>query len=177
MDKLLPMPTWPYSSLERWHHLSFLKTREVVDQLERLEAQAVKPEAIGALIYLIRHDLGYQLHRAVQKLKTELSTSSSSEFRFTDGALVLHSTVERASFEQWIGDELDQIATCIDDLLVASGVAPVDVDAIFLTGGSSFVPAVRRIFEARFGADKLRSGHEFTSVAMGLARRAATRDA
>jgi hypothetical chaperone protein len=43
---------------------------------------------------------------------------------------------------------------------------------VFLTGGSSFVPAVRRIFEDRFGASKLRFGGEFTSVASGLALRA-----
>jgi hypothetical chaperone protein len=40
---------------------------------------------------------------------------------------------------------------------------------VFLTGGSSFVPAVRRIFTARFGAEKIRTGDEFTSVARGLA--------
>jgi hypothetical chaperone protein len=40
-----------------------------------------------------------------------------------------------------------------------------------LTGGTSFVPAVRRIFTSRFGKDKLRSGNEFTSVAYGLALR------
>jgi hypothetical chaperone protein len=38
-----------------------------------------------------------------------------------------------------------------------------------MTGGSSFVPAVRRIFEARFGAERLRGGGEFVSVARGLA--------
>jgi len=173
MDKLLPMPTWPYSSLERWHHLSFLKTRDVIDQLERLQATAIKPDAIGALIHLIKYDLGYQLHRAIQKLKTELSSAPTSEFTFTDGGLVLQSVVDRTSFEGWIADELEQISTCIDDLLISSGVVPADVDAVFLTGGSSFVPAVRRIFESRFGVEKLRSGHEFTSVAMGLARRAA----
>jgi len=45
------------------------------------------------------------------------------------------------------------------------------VDRVFLTGGSSFVPAVRRIFETRFGAEKIRGGDEFTSVASGLALR------
>jgi hypothetical chaperone protein len=34
------------------------------------------------------------------------------------------------------------------------------------------VPAVRRIFEQRLGADRVRSGNEFTSVARGLALRA-----
>jgi len=24
---VLPAPTWPYTKLERWHHLSFLKAR------------------------------------------------------------------------------------------------------------------------------------------------------
>jgi hypothetical chaperone protein len=43
---------------------------------------------------------------------------------------------------------------------------------VFLTGGSSFVPVVRRIFGARFGAERVRSGDEFTSVARGLALRA-----
>jgi hypothetical chaperone protein len=41
-----------------------------------------------------------------------------------------------------------------------------------LTGGSSLVPAVRRIFERRFGADRIRTGSEFTSVAQGLALKA-----
>jgi hypothetical chaperone protein len=64
---------------------------------------------------------------------------------------------------------------CVDGLLASTGVAPKDVDAVFLTGGSSFVPAVRRIFQSRFGTTKIRAGHEFTSVAMGLARAAAER--
>jgi hypothetical chaperone protein len=43
------------------------------------------------------------------------------------------------------------------------------VDRVFLTGGSSFVPAVRRIFERRFGADRVDAGNEFVSIANGLA--------
>jgi hypothetical chaperone protein len=173
MDKLLPLPAWPYSNLERWHHLSFLKSQEVIDQLERIQAQALEPGMIGSLIHLIKFDLGYQLHRSVQKLKTELSTSDTSTFEFSDGTLHLRASVTRASFEQWIQAELSQIAVSVDHLLGTSGVAPADVDAVFLTGGSSFVPAVRRIFESRFGAAKIRGGHEFTSVALGLARRSA----
>jgi len=52
------------------------------------------------------------------------------------------------------------------------GVKPTDIDSIFLTGGSSFVPVVRRFFSRTFGANKLRSGEELTTVAKGLALRA-----
>jgi hypothetical chaperone protein len=77
--------------------------------------------------------------------------------------------VTRHEFETWIADELRAIEAAVDSLLKGSGVDPRDVDRVFLTGGSSFVPAVRRIFSSRFGKDKIRGGHEFTSVAYGLA--------
>jgi len=43
------------------------------------------------------------------------------------------------------------------------------VEHVFLTGGSSLVPAVRAIFVQRFGATRIDTGVEFTSVARGLA--------
>jgi hypothetical chaperone protein len=46
------------------------------------------------------------------------------------------------------------------------------VDRVFLTGGSSLVPAVRALFASRFGAERVRSGDELVSVASGLALRA-----
>ena len=80
--------------------------------------------------------------------------------------------VTRREFESWIENDLQAIEESIDKLLNASGIHPRAVDRVFLTGGSSFVPAVRRIFEIRFGKDRIRSGNEFTSVAHGLALRA-----
>jgi hypothetical chaperone protein len=93
-------------------------------------------------------------------------------FHFSDGFVDLKVVVERASFEVWISEELGQISGCIDSLLSSAGVLPKDVDMVFLTGGSSFVPAVRKIFEARFGEERIRGGNEFTSVASGLALKA-----
>jgi hypothetical chaperone protein len=57
-------------------------------------------------------------------------------------------------------------------VVTKSGVDVGAVDRVFLTGGTSLVPVVRRIFEDRFGADRVRTGNEFTSVASGLALRA-----
>jgi hypothetical chaperone protein len=171
MNRLLPVPAWIYGKLERWHHLSFLKTREVMDLLKRLHDDAVEPEKIAALLYLIKEDLGYQLHQAVQTLKCDLSNQTLATFRFVDGALEITSQVKRGSFEKWIAEELGQIEVCLDGLLKTSAVHAKDVDAVFLTGGSSFVPAVRHIFSSRFGEERIRTGNEFTSVAWGLALR------
>src|SRR6266446_6252053 len=174
MNKVLPaVPNWVYFKLERWHHLSFLRTSSVMTMLKSSRAQALEPEKIEALIHLIEEDLGYQLHRAVQRVKCELSSAQRAEFHFVDGSLEIRDTVTRREFEDWIADEIGSIERCVDSLLRTAAVSPRAVDRVFLTGGSSFVPAVRRIFEARFGAGRVRSGDEFTSVARGLALRAA----
>lgn len=173
MGKLLPVPSWLYAKLERWHYLSFLRARDVTNLLRTLRVQAVEPEKIEALMHLIEDDRGYQLHRAVQRVKCDLSNHDAAEFLFEVAGIHIQARVERPSFESWIADELEKIETCVDSLLNRAGVRPKQVDMVFLTGGTSFVPAVRRIFESRFGAGRLRSGHEFTSVARGLALNAA----
>jgi hypothetical chaperone protein len=173
MNKVLPaVPNWVFARLERWHHLSFLRTASVLNMLNSSRAEAFEPEKIEALLHLIREDLGYELHRAVQKVKRELSENLAAPFRFSDGVIEIHAMVARADFEEWIAEELAQIEACVDSLIAASGVGPGEVDMVFLTGGSSFVPAVRRIFELRFGAARIRTGNEFTSVARGLAVKA-----
>jgi hypothetical chaperone protein len=173
-SKMLPaVPAWIYSNLERWHYLSFLRTRNVTEILKSARARAIEPDKIEALITLVDEDLGFQLHQAVQRLKFELSSAQTAEFRFIDGTLELRKLVQRADFESWIADDLAALECCIDGLFAKTAVAYADVDRVFLTGGTSFVPAVRSIFERRFGKDRVRSGNEFTSVARGLALRAA----
>ena len=174
LGKILPaVPNWVYAKLEHWHHLSFLRTRAVVEMLNGARTRAFEPEKIEALQTLIDEDLGYQLHRAVGRLKVELSSAETAEFRFTDGALNIRASVERSAFESWIAEELAAIEGCVDGLMETTGVPLSAVDRVFLTGGTSFVPAVRRIFANRFGAEKVVTGNEFTSVARGLALSAA----
>jgi hypothetical chaperone protein len=113
----------------------------------------------------------------VQQVKFELSLADSAEFRFRDtpnrhASIDLCIPVTRTEFEGWIAEELASIENCVDSLLRSAGVNPSEVDRVFLTGGTSFVPAVRRIFSTRFGEDRIRAGNEFTSVAHGLALRA-----
>jgi hypothetical chaperone protein len=167
--KMLPVPNWVYFKLERWHHLSFLRSRETLNMLQSVMTQAEESGKIKALIYLVTHDLGFYLHRAVQKTKVALSHEESARFVFEDGDVRLDTVVKRAEFEGWIAEELSGVAQKVDALLKKAGADAKDIDMVFLTGGSSFVPSVRRIFEERFGAERIRTGDEFTSVASGLA--------
>jgi hypothetical chaperone protein len=173
LNKLLPaVPAWIYANLERWHYLSFLRTANVMEILKTARLRALEPQKIEALITLIDEDLGYHLHQAVQRVKFELSHADVAQFHFRDGSMNISIAVTRDAFETWIAEELLTIERCVDSLLETSGVSRRQVDRVFLTGGTSLVPAVRRIFMDRFGEQRIRTGNEFISVARGLALRA-----
>ncbi len=171
MGNLYQPPAWIFSKLERWHHLSFLKSKETMDVLQSIRAQSLEKEKLDALIQLIQEDLGFYLHSAVQRTKLDLSTRETAIFSFKVPGISISQVVTRRDFEEWIRPELESIADCVDRLLQRVSIAPREVNKVFLTGGSSLVPAVRKIFEGRFGAGRLEVGGEFTSVAMGLALR------
>lgn len=170
LNKVLPaLPAWVYANLERWHTLSFLRTRQVMEMLRTTQKRALEPEKIAALIAVVEHDLGYRLHQAVQRVKIDLSSQDATEFVLETDAVSLRESVTRAAFEGWIAPELERMERSLDDVLQKTGVAVAQVDRVFLTGGTSLVPAVRHVFTSRFGEERVVSGEAFTSVAHGLA--------
>jgi len=171
-DKRLPMPSWIYARLERWHHVAFLNAPKTLRLLHDLRRQLDDPAPLDQLLSLIEYNLGYHLYRAVEGAKRDLSRHEQTLFRFDHDPVRLERPITRAAFESWIRPELDSIEDCVDGLLASTGLSPDRVDRVFLTGGSSLVPAVRAVFASRFGEDKLSSGGEFISVASGLACRA-----
>jgi len=142
--------------------------------LRSIQAHSLEPEKIANLLHIIHDDLGFYLHQSVQAMKAELSNEVIGSFVFEDHAVQMRGRVKRTTFEGWIEDDLQKIRGCVDRLLNATATTASDIDRVFLTGGSSLVPSVRKIFEGRFGVEKISSGSEFTSVAKGLALRAVT---
>ncbi len=169
VDKVLPVPLWLYSHLERWHFLSMLKSPKNLRLLDQLHYQAVEPRKLAALIHVVVDDCGFHLYRAVSETKTELSRREQAPLRFAHSPVSIEKTVSRRDFEEWIRLDLERIAACVDRCLGSAALGAERIDRVFMTGGSSFVPAIRRIFEERFGADRLHYGDEFVSVARGLA--------
>ena len=168
-DKDLPTPSWIYDSLKRWHQLSFLNTYKTRKMLEDIGPLSESPADIAALLHLIVENRGFDMYRAVEAAKVKLSANENTLLEFKSGLINIKSQVERAEFDTWIAPELEEIARCVDKLLDEAGTSPHKIDRVFLTGGSSFIPAVRDIFAQRFGQEKLAGGGELTSVATGLA--------
>ncbi|ANL46058.1 HSP70 family molecular chaperone protein [Rhizobium phaseoli] len=168
-DKILEVPSNYYSSFGRWNQLSIFKTTREFEDLKKLVRTSLEPEKLEIFIDLIDHDEGYPLYQAVSATKMALSAADEAPFDFAPLGRSGHRSVRRSDFEGWIADDLARIEGALDEVLDKTETKPAEIDKVFLTGGTSFVPAVRRIFTERFDRDRIESGGELLSIAHGLA--------
>ena len=168
-DNLLPIPNRYFTAFARWEQLALLRASRDMRDIRGLRRTALEPEKIARLVEMLDDNHGYRLYQAVSRLKEALSREEAATFSFEAGSIRIEKAVTRAAFEGWIAPELAAIEKAADEAMARARLTPGASDKVFLTGGSSFVPAVRRLFAARFGEAKLESGGELVSIASGLA--------
>ncbi len=165
----LPVPPEYFAAFARWHRLSLMKAPRMLRDIREVAACSRHPERLGGLVQLIEDEMGYQLYQVVSAAKAALSRAEETVLSFHHKDIAIDAVITRQDFEGWISAELQLLAGVIDRALAMGGMQASDIDHVFLTGGTSFVPAVQRLFTQRFGAEKVSSGGEFVSVAEGLA--------
>lgn len=168
-DKVLDVPNGYYVNFGRWNQLSIFKTSKEFTDLKSLVRSALEPEKLEMFIDLVDHDEGYPLYQAISATKMALSSQEEAEFNFTPLGKAGRKMVKRSDFDQWIVDDLAKIEGALDEVLEKTNTSPDAIDKVFLTGGTSFVPAVRQLFTRRFDADRIETGGELLSIAHGLA--------
>lgn len=164
----LPVPPAFFTSFARWHQLSLMRAPKTLREINEVARMALHPERLHHLIRLVEDEAGYALYQAVSAAKAALSGAEEAVLRFAHRDLTVEAPIRRADFEGWIAPELARLSDAVDRALEDAKLAPGQVDRVFLTGGTSLVPAVRRLFDQRFGG-RVTGGGEFVSVAEGLA--------
>ena len=168
-DKVLDIPGGYFADFADWSRLALMRNRRTLAELEKLRRAALDPEAIGRMIAVIEQELGYQLYDAVGRVKRDLSAAESARFVFTGGGLAIEAEVSRAAFEAWIAPDIARIETTVQRALDVAATDAGAIDRVFLTGGTSLIPRIRRMFVDRFGEARIAIGDELTSIAHGLA--------
>lgn len=174
--KELPVPKHYFASFSRWNELSLMRRPEVLRELRELARASSSRDQLLSLVDLIEGGVSYELYRAVSRAKAALTEHEVVPFSFRMSGVDISGRINRTSFERWIAPDLERIGSTADAALAKAGLDARDIDRVFLTGGTSFVPAVRRLFEERFPAEKIDAGEQLLSIAKGLALIAGSRD-
>lgn len=167
--KVLPIPVHYFSSFSRWNELCLMNRPDVIRALKDYARSSDHRDQLLSLVELIEGGVSYELYRTVSQVKAELSHAEQARFVFRSSGVAIDTTIRRSDFQKWIAADLSRIGNCVDEVLQKTGITETGIDRVFLTGGTSFVPAVRELFERRFPADRIDTGDQLLSIAKGLA--------
>ncbi|MEG2332791.1 MAG: Hsp70 family protein, partial [Bacteroides sp.] len=117
---------------------------------------------------LIDNNLIFSLFKKIEKAKTDLSNQTETFIEFSKETIEIRESFNLPEFETIISQHTKEIEQYILNLLQSVSYGTDDIDAVFITGGSSLVVPVRNILYRIFGQDKIRTGDTFNSVAYGL---------
>ena len=165
----LDMPSNIVRTLCEWHKLPFARTRETQRNLREIRMTADHPEQIENLEYIIWENKGFAIFQAIEQAKKSLSSELESTIQFRDRQLNISEHVTRSEFEEMLSEDIGAITACVKRCLQTAKLNADGIDKVLLTGGSSYIPAIRDIFETGFGSEKVIVLDAFTSVAQGLA--------
>lgn len=169
LNKTFPFPAHILAKLRKWQLIPFLKdshTRQIIRELLQTSSDV---ESIKRLRSLIEDNLGFALFRAIEKAKVGLSERLQEDIFFDELDIYIREVITREEFDIIIGEEIREFDKCINRVIEHSGVALADIQAVFVTGGTSLVPRVRDFLSHKFGKEKIKTGDTFTSVVAGLA--------
>lgn len=169
------MPRHYYLDLATWHRINALYTARILADLKALRLAAAEPERIGRLMRVVEGRHGHALAMRVEEAKIALSDQGAARLNLSDLTGGPNPVIRREGFEAAVEAPLNRIAGLLGAVLAQAGVAPGRIGTVFLTGGSSQLPALRAVVSAVLPGVALATGDMLGSVGTGLALEARRR--
>lgn len=172
MGKRLPFPVHYFTWLARWHLFNNLLERKNLNELRSLLRVSEEPDKVGRLIELAENQLFFEFSGLVENAKKDLSAANVATLDmdvFTDSFQL---AIPRAEFEDNAEPLTAGVIHALHETLRQAGTAPDTVDRVFLTGGTTLIPAIKQGFVDVFGPSRIVHTDVFASVGYGLARQA-----
>ncbi len=169
-DNWSGLPSDIMNKLRHWNLIPLLRSKKIVHSISNFKYLTTdeNKHLIRNLENLIEDNYGYMLFQSVERAKCGLSNSDSANIRISNYDIAIDEPITRAEFEEYIAGEVVKIDECVKSVIRKAALSQHDIDAVFLTGGSSYIPAIQKVFADKFDPAIIKQSDAFTSVAYGL---------
>jgi len=167
--KQIEVPDTLHRQICQWDQIVFLRNAKKLDLIWRMARLSNNPAAFNRLEALIKKNQGFALFQVIEGAKIALTSADGAPIRFTHPDIPIDEQMTLVEFNANTADLTAQIVGRLDSFMSDANLDHDSIETVFLTGGTSLIRNLRCEFDTRFGADRIRDGGEFTSVADGLA--------
>lgn len=171
----LDLPTSIYFDLATWHRIVFLYNQKTRTLLRDMQNAAARPDLVERLACLVEERNGHRLAGDVERGKIDLSAQDKASLHLDYIEAGLEIELDQKIFQQAIERERNKIKASLESCLKQAGVSAMQIDTLFLTGGTTAVPLIAQTCRACVPAARLVEGDKLGSVGVGLALESARR--
>jgi hypothetical chaperone protein len=160
------MPRSIFADLAWWPTINLCYTPKVVREAQEVHRLAVEPEKTRRLLTVLSKHLGHRIAFAVEQAKIDLTVAERTAIALAFIETGLSAPATRKDFDDAIAAELMRLRIAIWNCLALADAGTIDT--VFMTGGSSLVPAVEAVLRDELPDAQIKRGDDFLSVALGL---------
>lgn len=164
------VPSKVFFDLSSWHLINWLYVQKAIRQAKELRTSYSDVRLHDRLMSVLEERYGHRIAGAVEQAKIESSVANAEvgiDLSFVESGLT--SALSPADMTQQLAGLLDQVVACAHACVKQAGLRSRDLDAIYLTGGSSALRPFQRALRASFAGVPLVEGDLLGGVASGLA--------
>lgn len=166
--KWTPIPETLHKDLATWHKIGFCYNKKNIHYVKGKIYAIDAPFKFERLLQSLEYRLGHSLAMAIEQAKIKLSTNDSVMLNITSLQPEIELLICAPQFEEAIASDAEKILSCLKATIANAQVAKSNISAIFMTGGASMVPLIRKSILSYLPDAKLIDGDKFGSVAAGL---------
>jgi hypothetical chaperone protein len=169
------VPSSYFHELATWSSINRLYAPKVRREIDEIKRDAARPELIERFRSVVSQERGHTLAMDVERAKIDLSDVVEADIALgwiEPGLAVRIGRPDLVAATNVLSERLHAtVLTCIRD----AGVAPDDIDVLFLTGGSTRLTHARAAIKRALPAARVVDGDTFGSVGLGLTIQAGRR--
>ncbi|NUZ04302.1 Hsp70 family protein [Piscinibacter koreensis] len=169
------VPSAVYFDLATWHLINTVYAPQRVAELRAMRPFYADPAQHRRLMTVVDERLGHDLAARAEAAKIAVSEHGGAHIDLGLVERRLAADVDQAAALGWLEGDLARIVDAARQTVADAGLAPGDVDTVYLTGGSTGLGVLAERIGAAFPAARTRRGERFASVASGLALHAERR--
>jgi hypothetical chaperone protein len=164
------VPAPIFFDLATWHLINWLYTPKMWQQAQELRTNYSDTRLHDRLLTVLDHRLGHRIASDVELAK--IRSSASDQPTVMDLSYIepgLAASLAAADVERQLAGLLEQVMGSAKECVRRAGLATDQLDAIYLTGGSSALRPFQQALRRTFPGIPLVEGDLFGGVASGLA--------
>jgi hypothetical chaperone protein len=169
MGKEMEIGSALYTDFSEWHRFQKMYDKKVLYSIEKFIYMAYDKDKISRLLELIKEGHYFAFSEKIIEVKVELSSTKLTNINMDMFDKPFTQEINQEAFNAVIAHYTQKIEKTLEETMRMANIDYSQIDKVFLTGGSTLVPAVKEIYTNLFPADKIVHTDVFSSVGYGLA--------